>query len=122
MMQVVRVTVAGDVLKDTLYYILFCLVLILIGSLLYLLGNWIFGKPARGGKRFVLFSSGIAMGLLAVGSIQFAAQSDTAPGVKVIAFCFGVGFGIFAVSSVLCSVLASNQRVEKWFEAIFNGL
>jgi len=90
---------------------------ILIGFLLYKLGNYIWGKPNRGGKRLVLFVLG-AGALALFGSLVYTVDSKS--GEDVFLFCLGICGILFGLWLLFVSFFFKPKELDKQFNDLID--
>ena len=103
--------------------VVFTFCILLIGYLIFLLGQWIFGLKREGGSRLVLFCSGVV--LLAIGTgMMFAVFW---PGhlsqnyLWALLLLLAVGLCLLGMALMGVGIMGSNERVRAWMDKLLNG-
>jgi hypothetical protein len=97
--------------------------IVILGILVFALGNLLLGKKKNGGKRFVIFLAGAF--LTGLGAMIILVASKAGDWSEAFTWClsvaglFGLLIGIWLVAS---SVKATNEKIEKVFDSILGGL
>jgi len=110
-------------IMDFVFRLLFCAGMALIGSLLFFIGQLIFGWKNEGGLRLVVFTTGALMTALGAGLIYvtcFDPDVQDAPSVWLLPF--GAVSLVVGLVQVMASIFASNKRVRSWFDSILSGI
>ena len=104
------------VIPGTLVEWAICLGLFVLGCILFVVGNLVFGRKT-GGKRLVIFAAGAAGSILGCFMLR---EVFTKPDAPVIAAIFGVGLLIVSLGLIGAS-FASEERVEEAFKVVLRS-
>ncbi len=96
----------------------FFIALIIIGFLLYKIGNFIWGKPCRGGKRLVLFVLGVGLGALSI-AIMKAIDLNTAKEWFLLGVSLMLALGCLWV--LFCCIFSRPKELDKQFDNILDS-
>jgi hypothetical protein len=104
------------VIPGTLMEWAICLGLFVVGCILFVVGNLVFGRKT-GGKRLVIFAAGAAGCFLAWFLLREAFSKPDAP---VIAAILGIGALVISIGLIGAS-FASEERVEEAFKVVLRS-
>ena len=89
--------------------------------LIYGVGHIRFGYSWRATKRLALCLLGCASCILGVLVLVFGAGADNPSWALVAVFLFGGFFLSGGIACITCGLLASNDKVDAWFEGFLDG-
>lgn len=104
------------VIPGTLVEWAICLGLFVLGCILFVVGNLVFGRKT-GGKRLVIFATGAAGSILGCFLLR---ESFSNPAAPVIAGILGGGSLIVSIGLIGAS-FASEERVEEAFKVVLRS-
>ncbi len=97
----------------------FVILLIIVGIILYKIGNAIWGKTNRGGKRLVLFA--IGLGAIAMSVAMFCCIDFKSPK-ELFLLCLAAVFGVAGLWVLLVSLFSKPKELDKKFDNIIDSL
>jgi len=92
--------------------------LLLVGCLIFLLGQWIFGWQREGGIRLVLFFAGVLLTAAGAGIMYAVFRFDLISQNFLFALLLLVAgvLCLYGVALIGVSVIGSNERVRAWLD------
>lgn len=97
--------------------------IVVVGFVLYLAGNFMFGQNNSGGKRMIIFFVGvIAIGLGAIMALIPLKAGEWNEWFTYCIFAFGIISAIFGLAALLSSVCAGKETIDHLFDKITDGI
>ena len=98
-------------------------VIVIVGFILYLAGNFLFGHNNSGGKRMIIFFVGIiAVGLGVIMTLIPLKAGEWNEWFTYCIFAFGVISTFFGLAALLSSVCAGKEKIDHLFDKITDGI
>lgn len=112
-----------EMLKEVLIEILVGAAFLLSGTLLYFVGNLIFGFQRSGGKRLIVFILGAVSVLGSIALFMMVCKGDEPERIgAILLMLLASGWGAFGLYLTWKSFFASSEVIDKSFDRILEGL